>query len=974
MVLLLLLLVLAAAVFATFPLHRALGRAAGWPLALVLLASTGLVLAQAPQVLGAGTPIEFAKPWMPEIGVELRLRMDGVGWLFTLLVNGVGALILAYSARYFPPGPRLGFYALMTFFALAMTGLVMADDVVLLFVFWELTTVASFLLIGTSGRSGNAPAIRALLTTVVGGLALMTAAILMALRTGTTRLSTILADPVWAEDPAFSSTVAVLVILAAFTKSAQFPFHYWLPDAMAANTPVSAYLHAAAMVKAGIFLLMRFTPAFAELPLWNYTLIAFGLVTAVVGAVFAFQQYDLKKLAAYSTVSQLGLLVAVIGVGTEAALVAAAVHTLAHALFKAALFMVVGLVDHQAGSRDLREIRRLGIAGGLRRRMPVTATVAALAGLSMAGVPPLLGFVSKENVFKGLLEAPGPAWVGPAAGTVAVIASVFTFAYTYRFVHGAFWSSSPRPDRSGTSVSEAGYGFAGPPAVAAVLGLVLGLAVPVLNPMAERAAAEATGEAEAEAGLALWHGLSADLFMSLAAIALGALLVWWTASGERLAGRRLFPVDGVIVFEALREGIMALGRRVGDLTRSDAPPRHLVVPIVLVIALAGIITATGLEVPEPYGETSSPLDWLLIALITASVIGAVYVRSRTAGLVLVGSAGLTTALWLFLLGAFDVAFAQMVVEILTVVIAALILRRLPARFHRISLRRYLATGAIALFAGLSAALGVFYLTGRRGRSEASQYFLENSEEDTGGTNVVNTILVDYRALDTLGELVVLGVAGLIVIAVLNSSGLLTAHGDRRLVVSRSSAVYDADDNTLVMRAVSYLLLPLIVFWSLWLFLRGHTDVGGGFVAGLLGGAAFALLYLAAPSASVAKIRLAYPRIIGAGVAISLASGLFGYLDGSFLRPLHGYVTLPLVGEYHLTAALVFDAGVYLAVVGVILTALNQLGLEESLPGDSTAGTVRPVRDQPPTDDPGTPPEVDAQSPLRETPDKEGGAR
>ncbi|QRN81384.1 MAG: DUF4040 domain-containing protein, partial [Nocardiopsis sp. BM-2018] len=380
---------------------------------------------------------------------------------------------------------------------------------------------------------------------------------------------------------------------------------------------------------------------------------------------------------------------------------------------------------------------------------------------------------------------------------------------------------------------------------------------------------------------------------------------------------------------------------------------------------------TGLEVPDLYGETSSPLDWLLVALITTSVVGAVYARSRTAGLVLVGSAGLTTALWLFLLGAFDVAFAQMVVEILTVVIAALILRRLPARFHRISLRRYLTTGALALLAGLSAALGVFYLTGRRGRSEASQYFLENSEEDTGGTNVVNTILVDYRALDTLGELVVLGVAGLIVIAVLNSSGLLTAHSDRRLVVSRSSAVYDA---TLVMRTASYVLLPLIVFWSLWLFLRGHTDVGGGFVAGLVGGTAFALMYLAAPSASVARIRLAYPRIIGAGVALSLLSGLFGYLDGSFLRPLHGDVTLPLVGEYHLTAALVFDAGVYLAVVGVILTALNQLGLEESLPGDSTGGTMKPVRDQPPTAAPEGPPDTQTDGPLGEIREKDGGTR
>uniref|UniRef100_UPI00036AD3DF hydrogen gas-evolving membrane-bound hydrogenase subunit E n=1 Tax=Nocardiopsis alkaliphila TaxID=225762 RepID=UPI00036AD3DF len=577
------------------------------------------------------------------------------------------------------------------------------------------------------------------------------------------------------------------------------------------------------------------------------------------------------------------------------------------------------------------------------------ATVAALAGLSMAGIPPLLGFVSKENVFKGLLESPGPEWVGVLAGGVAVLASVVTFAYTFRFVYEPFWGSPREPDRS---ASEGDLGFVAPSAIAAGLGLVLGLAVVTLNPMAERVAADATGQEEAKAELALWHGLSVDLFMSLAAIALGVLLVWWTASGERLAGRRLFPVEGTTVFDALHSGIIRLGRRIGDLTRSDAPPQHLVMPLLLVVVLASGLTVTGLDVAEPAGDTSHFLDWLLVVLILAAVLGLMTTSSRMATLVLVGVAGFSTALWLFLLGAFDVALTQLMVEILTVVIAALVLRRLPKRFQRISTPRKLATGVVALATGLSAALGTYYLTGRRERSQVSEYFLENSEEDTGGTNVVNTILVDYRALDTLGELVVLGVAGLIIIAVLNSSGLLSAHGDRRLSVRLTNPVYDADDNTLVMRSVGYVLLPLIVFWSLTLFLRGHTNVGGGFIAGLVGGAGFALIYLAAPSASVARISLAYPRIIGAGVVVSVLTGLLGYLDGSFLRPLHDYVPLPLVGDYHLTTALLFDVGVYLTVVGVVLTALNQLGVDESLPGESTGGTMLPTEDQPPTNSPG----------------------
>ncbi|MBE2998374.1 DUF4040 family protein [Nocardiopsis sp. HNM0947] len=961
MVLLILLLVLAAAVIGTPLADRLLGRNAGWPLAAVLLALAGVVLALAPSVLADGRTIEFTQPWMPQIGVELRLRMDGVGWLFTLLVTGVGALIMAYSTRYFPGGRRLGFYFLMSLFAFAMTGLVLADDVVLLFVFWELTTIASFYLIGLSGPTASRPAIRTFLVTAMGGLALLTAVVLMSLRVGTTQLSVILADPVWSQDPAFATTVAVLVILAAFTKSAQFPFHYWLPDAMAASTPVSAYLHAAAMVKAGIYLLMRFTPAFSDLVVWNAVLISFGLITAILGAVFALQQHDLKKLAAYSTVSQLGLLVAVIGVGTEAALIAATVHTLAHALFKAALFMMVGVIDHRAGTRDLREL------GGLARRMPVSAGVTVLATLSMAGIPPLLGFVSKENVFKGLLEAPGPEWAGALAGTAAVVASVFTFAYSFRFTYGTFWGTP----RGSTDVGEAGPAFLTGPVVAAGSGLALGLAVPTLNQLAERATVDTTG-AYYPAELTLWHGLSVDLFMSMAAIGLGALLVWWTASGERLAGRTLFPVTGPTVFEAIYNAVIRLGRRVGDLTRSDSPTRHLVMPILVLTLMAGTVAGVGLDVPDQFAETTYPLDWLLVALAIAAVIGAVVTGSRMAGLVMVGIAGFTTALWLFLLGAYDVALTQLVVEILTVVIAALVLRRLPKRFHKVPRTRTVLTALVAAAAGLSAAMGAYFLTGRRDISETGQYFLDNSVEDTGGSNVVNTILVDYRAMDTLGELVVLGVAGLIIIAVLNSSGLLPSYGDRRVVVSRTSAAYDADDNTLIMRAVSYILLPLLVIWSFYLMLRGHNDVGGGFIAGLVGGAGFALVYLAAPSAEVARIRLAYPMIIGAGIVVAVFSGVLGYVDGSFLRPLHTEITLPWGDYIHLTTALVFDIGVYLAVVGVILTALNQLGLDESRPGDSTLGIMAPTPDQPPASTPEEDPGDHPEDPLDAVPN--GGTR
>lgn len=917
LLLLLLLAVLTVTTAAVPVIDRLPGRWTGWTLAAVLALAAVPVLAAGPGLWAGGAPVEAHLPWMPSLGVGLHLRMDGLAWLFCALVLGVGALVTAYSAGYFPPGRRTGFYFLMSAFALAMTGLVLADDLVLLFVFWELTTICSFSLIGLSGPGASRPAVRTFLLTALGGLALLAAVVLLWVRTGTTRLSEILGDTAWTQDTAFTTVVAALVVLAVFTKSAQFPFHYWLPDAMAASTPVSAYLHAAAMVKAGVYLAMRFTPAFTDNPLWGPVLITAGLTTAVLGALLALRRHDLKELTAYSTVSQLGFLIAVISVGTPQALIAAAVHTLAHALFKATLFMAVGVIDDRTGTRDLREL------GGLARAMPVTAALSALAALSMAGVPPLLGFVSKENVFEALLDIPHAPWAGPLAAAVAVAAAALTVAYSVRFVYGAFWGG--RPTRTGDDrPREAGALFLAAPVVSALSGLVLGLGVALLNPMAARAAGDATGRT-AEPHLALWHGLNPALGMSAAALLLGALLVRFTSSGERLARYRLPPVRGTAVFERVHAAVISAGVRTGDATRTDSPTRHLAVPFVLIIGFAAVVALAGPDFGPPAGPTSRPLDWLPVVLVAAAVLTAVTTRSKMAALALVGLAGFATAVWFLFLGAVDVALTQLLVEILTVVVAVLVLRRLPAGFHRVRPSRTAATAVIAVLAGAAATAGAYALTGRREPSAVSAHLLDNAPADTGGTNVVNTVLVDYRALDTLGELTVLGVAGLIIIAVLHSAGL-TADAGERPAVSRTNPVWDADSNTVIMRTVARVLIPLLVVWSLYLLMRGHSAPGGGFIAGLVGGSAFALAYLAAPSASVARIRLAYPAVIAAGVLTALLSGLLGLADGSFLRPLHADVPLPWGGHYHFTTALVFDVGVYLAVVGVMLTALNQLGL------------------------------------------------
>lgn len=902
-------------------LDRVLGRNAGWPLAALFVGLLVPVLGAGPGVWDGQTRVEVV-PWMPAIDVALRLRMDGTSWLFTVLVLGVGALVLMYSTRYFPPGRRTGFYFFIVAFAASMQGLVLADDIIVMFVFWELTTICSFFLIGISGTSATRPAVRTYILTAMGGLALLAAVIMLVVRTGTTVLSDILADDSWRQDETFLLVVVALVVLGVFTKSAQFPFHYWLPDAMAASTPVSTYLHAATMVKAGIYLAMRFSPAFAGVPLWTVLLVSFGLVTAILGAVFALQRHDLKELLAYSTVSQLGLIVAVIGVGTPTALAAAAVHTLAHAMFKAALFMLIGVIDTQAGTRDIRELR------GLRRAMPVTAVLTLLAALSMAGIPPLAGFVSKEGLFQAYLDLPGA--FGVVAAVLAVAASVGTFAYSFRIVHGAF--GGPAGERAGREPVL----FLIPPAVASFAGAVAVAFLAAFDPLISRTVQDTLGVSY-ESHLALWHGFNLPLVMSGIVIAVGAVLAHQRARVDRALGRELFPAAGTRVFESIYDRVLALGRRTGDLTRTDSLAPFLGATVGVVILIAAVQVVARPEVPDYRADVSRPVDWLLVGLLLVSVLAAVSVRSRLSALALVGITGFTVAMWFQVVGGVDLVLTQLLVEILTVVVAVLVLRRLPKKFLPTPTRRTVSTGIVAVAAGLSAALGVYMLTGRRERSPVSEYFLNETYSDTGGTNVVNVILVDYRALDTLGELTVLGAAGLAMIAVLRTSDLAPFWRLPQLVEHAREVIYRSRDNVLVMRTVARYVGPLVMAFSVFLLFTGHQRPGGGFIAALVGSAGAALYYLTAASSSEGTVRLPGTALISAGILVGVASGLLGLFDGSFLRPLHADIPLPWGGSYHFTTALVFDVGVYLAVIGVLLTALSELGT------DSVGVANRPFR-------------------------------
>ncbi|MDK1476589.1 proton-conducting transporter membrane subunit [Streptomyces sp. 549] len=889
-----------------------LGRNTGYLLAVAFVAVGALL-----GVSVLGTPGDQAVteswPWLPYLDASLALRLDGLAGLFCMLILGVGALIMAFCARYLSKdGTHTQVYSLLTLFALAMMGMVLADNTVLLLVFWELTTVCSFFLIGSAGPQATGAAVKAFLVSAAGGLSLLVAVVLLTVVTGTTNLTAVLAQRDEILDSPLAWPIGALLIIAAFTKSAQLPFHSWLPGAMAAITPVSAYLHAATMVKAGIYLLMRFSPLYGGVTAWSATLVTVGLATAIFGAVWALRQHDLKALLAYSTVSQLGLLTAAIGVGTPTAMAAALLHTVAHALFKATLFMLVGIIDKEAGSRDIRELY------GLRRVMPVTAVVTGLAGLSLAGVPVLLGFVSKEYLFKAFLQADFAPWAAPAATAAAITASALTFAYGLRIFYGAFAGPSPR------HLYEPGWSFLAPAAVPAALGLLLGPGVPLLDRIVGRALSDIQPDAGSPR-FEVWPGFTLEVAMSAVTISAGLLLFLARAPVER--GLLAIPVADSL-FERLRDRVLWLGALVGRPERTSASAPHLVRPVaaLVVLGVVGVVTLSG--APTADASVVSALDWPVLVLVGLLVAGLVWTASALAALAMLGLAGLLVAVWFLLAGAPDVALTLVLVETLTAVVAMLVMTGLPGRFARRRSRPVAAAGTVAVATGVLATAATLVFTSGRDLSLAGDYFLRNAKDATGGSNVVNTVLVDFRALDTLGEAAVLGVVTL---------GLLMLLGSRD--VPGSERPPTAADG-LILQQTSRILGPLMAVLSVYLFARGHYQPGGGFIAALVGGTAVALSYLAHGRVPGSRSRFLRPtHLTAAGLLISLATPLLAMATGrAFFTPLQADLTVPLLGPVHLTTSLVFDVGIYLLVFGLALTAVDRLG--NGLPADAATTPAR----------------------------------
>lgn len=955
MTLLLALATMLAAVAAARPLSSRLGRNAGYPMAVLFLTALSLVLTGAPEVLAGGS-LTGEWMWIQSLDIALRLHLDGLSLVFAILALGVGALIMSYCARYLSEEYDHGrLYMLLSLFATAMLGMVLSADIITLFVFFEITTLCSFFLIGAQGLHQARPATRAFVITASGGLALLTAVLLLWHVTGTTHLTEILDDAGTVTSSPYAPWIGGLIIYAAMTKSAQFPFHFWLPDAMVALTPVSAYLHAATLVKAGIYVLMRFSQPFTDFWWWTTVLVAVGLITTVIGAVFALQQHDLKALLAYSTVSQLGWIVALIGVGTHEALAVAGLHTFSHALFKATLFMLVGVIDKEAGSRDIREL------SGLYRVMPFTAVLTALAAMSMAGLPPFLGFVSKEKGYYAFLELPG-SW-GLIVGILAVASAAVTFAYSFRLLWGAF--AGPTQQRG---LYDAAPAFLAPAAVTAVAGLLLGLFVAWLNPLFDRSVQATVLTEEAYAGLSLLPDSIASpaLWMSVATVVFGLGLFLAREPVDRALQRLVLPVTGVKVYDAAYAGLLRFCDLVARPARSGALAPHLLWPLGTVAALAAAVPFLGrLDAAGP--PASRPQDWFVVGLTALAVLGLCLTRSRIGAVAMMGVIGFLIAGWFLLIGGVDLALTQMLVEILTVAVAVLILRRLPESFSPVGMMRRGGAAVVAVVLGLAAGAATLFLTGRPEATNAAQWYIDETEEAAGGTNLVNSILVDFRGLDTFGEMTVLAVAAVGLLALLRGE----ASADEK------ARTMDLPGDETVLKTARAILVPLISAVALWLLWRGHYEPGGGFVSALV--AALAVVIARLPrSAQSRPSRLRPAALLAAGLIVAVAAGALGLLQGSFLSPITGSIE---IGAFYqgLTTSLIFDLGVFFAVLGLVVAALDRFtsGAVPRPAGESAAVGKDPAAAPPPgAEGTRTAPDREAQAEPtgRTRPTIEGGSR
>ncbi|PTX20332.1 multisubunit sodium/proton antiporter MrpA subunit [Pontibacter mucosus] len=707
-----------------------------------------------PEVL-QGQAVVQKFEWVPELGIDLQFRLDGLSLLFALLISFFGMLVMLYASAYLEGDPLLGrFYLYLTLFMVAMLGVVTSDNIFGLFVFWELTSISSYLLIGYKqvDKEARVAAWQALLVTGLGGMALMGGLLLLSIATGSYTFTEMLGQQEVVLQHAFYLPAVLLVLLACFTKSAQFPFHFWLPNAMAAPTPVSAYLHSATMVKAGVFLLARLTPILSGTDLWHFSLMLAGGLTAIIGAIMALQHTDLKAILAYTTISALGLLVTMLGIGSDYALKAMLVFLLAHALYKGTLFLVAGTIDHSAGTRDLTKLHYLG------KQMKYSGTAATLASLSMAGVIPFLGFVGKELLYEASLENYIMLGISLLTGTAFAAVGILM---SYRI----FWRRGEEKTQFDHHPNLRLYL---PPLVLAVSGLLLGLLVSVVPANLLQAAVRAvSGDPAMELKLALWHGFTPVLGLSLLTLLLGLLAYYFLPSLQNRATtiHPLYRFGPNALYHKFFE-LFLHGASAFILWLQNGHLRSYVMYIM--IFFCGLLLFTlwrdtpGLDLQERIYQLHEVRLYELVVffLVLSALVFLMGTRSRLTSIVVMGLIGYSAALFYILFGAPDVAATQFLIETLTVVIFVLLMHKLPAFIYLSHQFRKYKFIAIAVVFGALMTYVMLLVQQQTVDSELREYFGKASYLEAHGRNIVNVILVDFRGLDTLGEITVLAVAAL----------------------------------------------------------------------------------------------------------------------------------------------------------------------------------------------------------------------
>ncbi|OBG17684.1 Na+/H+ antiporter subunit A [Mycolicibacterium celeriflavum] len=921
------------------------GRTAFYPLALVPLVSLVWVALNWP---AAGRSKTVDLPWVPELSMNITLRFDALAAIMSVLVLGIGALVLFYCADYFQHHDgrlenRLpSFAAELVAFSGAMFGLVISDNMLMLYVFWEITTVLSFLLVGHYAErvTSRRAATQALLVTTFGGLAMLVGIIVLGNIAGTYLLSELLASP---PTGAAVSVAVVLILVGALSKSAIVPLHFWLPGAMAAPTPVSAYLHAAAMVKAGVYLVARMTPGFADVAPWRPMVVSLGLLTMLLAGWRAVREYDLKLILAFGTVSQLGLITVMVGTGGSDMMLGGLAMLVAHAMFKAALFMVVGVIDHATGTRDIRRLAWLGD----RARPLLIIAIGATA--SMAALPPFFGFVAKEADFETVLYSPYLGTASPFVLAGIVLGSVFTTIYSLRFLFGAFGRKGQRqPSRRVTEMHRPKTAFMIAPGILSAAGLAFGVWPLGIGDVLEDYTDTVPGGEDYH--LALWHGVNLPLLLSVLVVATGVAAF---VGRERL--RKLRTVREPLgnadhIYDGVVRKLDLWSVELTAVTQRGSIPATQTAILSTLVLVPTIVLALGARDRPNFALWGSPLQVVIGLIILAAALGALVMRNRLAAVLLVGVTGYGCGAIFALHGAPDLALTQFLVETLTLVVFVLVLRTLPAEADRVHIKRNrLPRAALALAVGATVTtLTVYAMAARTGVPIAS--LIPDAAYYRGhGANAVNVLLVDIRAWDTMGEIMVLlvaatGVASMVfrhrrfgapprvadagqpdigrLPAILNTS---PAAGE--ITWLRGSELRDPRHRSLILEVATRLVFPLIMVLSAYFFFAGHNTPGGGFAGGLTAGLALVLRYLAGGRYELGEtLPLDAGKILGAGLCLSAGTAFASLLAGApALSSALIEIEVPVLGTVKFVTALFFDLGVYLIVVGLVLDVLRSLG-------------------------------------------------